>query len=206
MKKLVCVLLCLMLILPSALADTGAVRLTEGDPAYEWLYEKSMALAAVFNEALHSNEYITLYSPELEGYEELALLQMQDFSQPLAVTIVRADDLLSAYGPNSIFSQALASDYSPALMEAISRKLYTDTSLSMLQASSMNEMIISTVLTVNDAYVRPAEIDGPCYAIMFYGGLYAFVAVFFPTENGIVYASATFIPSRSADELNLPVE
>ena len=32
MKKLLCVLLCLMLILPSALADTPAVRLKETDP------------------------------------------------------------------------------------------------------------------------------------------------------------------------------
>ena len=70
MKKLLCVLLCMMLILPSALADTPAKRLTEENGAYQWLYDTSLSMAAVFDEALRNDAYIAYVTRDYPPFIE----------------------------------------------------------------------------------------------------------------------------------------
>ena len=60
MKKLLCILVCFLLVIPSALADTPPVKLQEDDPLYTSLHERAMEYAGLFNEALHSEEYLSL--------------------------------------------------------------------------------------------------------------------------------------------------
>ena len=59
MKKLLCALLCLLLCLPTALADGAPVKLSESEPLYTSLYERSMELAYLFDEALRRETRLT---------------------------------------------------------------------------------------------------------------------------------------------------
>lgn len=209
MKKLICVVICLLLVLPSALADTPAKMLTEDDSLYTSLYERSMELAWLFNEALHSDDYVRLYLTDLSPLEEmLGLLRMQDFTQPLDVKIVCTEDILASI--SFLFSGIAASldngALSPALSQLVRQKLYMGTGSVLLSQSSAYEVALANMLSLTDTFIRPEELDGPCFAVMQYGGLYAYLVTFYPTANGTVIANAQFIPSRAADELNLPVE
>ena len=117
MKKLLCALICLILVIPSALAETSPEKLTEDNPLY-----------------------------------------------------------------------------------------YTSVGTILLGQSGASTLALSSSLSLTDAYIRPEEMTGPCYVVMFYGGLYAYLVTFCPTANETMIARAQFIPSRAADELNIPVE
>ena len=52
----------------------------------------------------------------------------------------------------------------------------------------------------------PEGMDMPCFVVMYYGGLYAYLVTFYPTVNGTMVANAQFIPSFAADELYFPGE
>ena len=88
MKKLLCVFLCLMLLVPSALAEGMPRALTENDPAYAWICEKSTELAALLDEALRSDGYLSIYFPQDQFGGELANLRKHDFSHPAAVAVL----------------------------------------------------------------------------------------------------------------------
>ena len=106
MKKLLCVFLCLMLLVPSALTEGMPQALTEDDPAYAWIYEKSTELAALLDEALRSDGYLSIYFPQDQFAGELANLRKHDFSHPTAVAILRADDA---------FLEQIANQFGPML-------------------------------------------------------------------------------------------
>ncbi len=206
MKKLFCILVCFMLFVPSALADTPPVKLQEDDPLYTSLYERAMEYAGLFNEALHSEDYLSLMQISDGVKDELALAQMQDFTQPLDVTIVRTEDAFAVYEPNDPYIQLFSADVSPALKTLTWQRLYNSAGAILTGRESLSILALSSMLTLTDAFIRPDTMDGPCYAVMQYGGLYAFLVTFVPTANGTVIATAQFIPSRAADDLNLPVE
>ena len=48
--------------------------------------------------------------------------------------------------------------------------------------------------------------DVPCFAVLQYGGLYAYLITFYPMDNGKVSVCGQVIPSRAVDELNIPLE
>ena len=214
MKKLLCILLCLMLVLPSALADTPARRLTEDDPAYVWLYEKSMELAAKVQNALHNPLYSVLFSlseqvPKDEVSEELELLRMQDFANPTEVTIVRADqalangtiaELFQYAADEGVLPEGQATEYLATLYHSTASMLSQNDSDALRLIAAWVESIVSK------NYPLPDELDGPCFAVMYYGGLYVCLITFYPMDNGNVSARVQLIPSRAADALNIPVE
>ncbi len=206
MKKLVCFALCLLLLVPSALADTAPVRLTEDDPLYTSLYERGMELAGLFNEALHSEDYLALMRIPSDYEEELALVQMQDFTQPMDVTIVQTEDAFAVYEPSDPHILLFAADLSPALKALTWQKVYERTGTILANQGGVSTMALSNALALSDAFIQPEEMTVPCFMVMQYGGLYAFLVTFYPTANGTVTANAQFIPSRAADELNLPQE
>lgn len=206
MKKHLCVLICLLLFAPSALADTAPVKLAEDDPLYTSLYERSMELAGLFNEALHSEAYLSFLSLPSEFQEELSLVQMQDFTQPWGVTIVQTEDAFAVYEPDDPHILLFAADLSPALKALAWQKVYESTGMILVNQSGVSTMALSSALAFSDAYIRPEEMTAPCFAVMQYGGLYALLVTFYPTANGTVTANAQFIPSRAADELNIPLD
>ena len=206
MKKLLCILLCFLLLIPAALADTPPVRLSEDDPLYTSLLERSMELAGLFNEALHSEDYLALMRIPSDYEEELTLVQMQDFTQPTGVTIVQTQDAFAVYEPDDPYIRLFAADLSPALKALTWQKVYESTGTILANQGGVSAMALSNALALSDAFIRPEEMTAPCFMVMQYGGLYAFLVTFYPTANGTVTANAQFIPSRAADELNLPQE
>ncbi len=206
MKKIFYVLICLLLFVPSALADTAPVKLTEDDPLYTSLYERSMELAGLFNEAVHSEAYLALLQIPADYAEELALVQMQDFTQPISVTIVQTEDAFASYDPSDPYILLFAADVSPALKALTRQRLYESTGTILVNQSGFSAMVLSSVLSFSDAYIRPEEMTAPCFAVMQYGGLYAFLVTFYPTVNGTVTVNAQFILSRAADALNIPTD
>ena len=197
MKKLLCVLLCLVLLVPSALADTAPVKLAEDDPLYTSLYERSMELAGLFNEALHSPS---------EFQEELSLVQMQDFTQPWGVTIVRGENALSSNYIGEVSVLLEQAGLSPALAALTQQRMYTSIGAMLLNQSGASTVALSSSMRLTDAYIKPEEMSVPCFVVMQYGGLYAFLVTFCPTANNTVLAEAQFIPSRAADALNIPLD
>jgi len=206
MKKLLCILVCFLLVIPSALADTPPVKLQEDDPLYTSLHERAMEYAGLFNEALHSEEYLSLIQVPDGVKDELALVQMQDFTQPVDVTIVRAEDAFAMYQGNDPWIMLFSADVSPALKAITWQKLYNGTGAMLASQEGASTLALSSLLTISDAFIQPESMDGPCFAVMQYGGLYAFLVTFVPTANGTVMATAQFIPSRAADDLNMPTE
>ena len=206
MKKLLCILVCFLLVIPSALADTPPVKLQEDDPLYTSLYERAMEYAGLFNEALHSEEYLSLIQIPDGVKDVLALAQMQDFTQPVDVTIVRTDDAFAMYEPGDPHILLFAAEVSPALKTLTWQRLYNSTGAILASQEGDAVLALSSLLTLTDAFIQPDTMDGPCFAVMQYGGLYAFLVTFVPTANGAVIATAQFIPSRAADDLNMPTE
>ena len=206
MKKLLCILLCLMLLLPSALADTPPRKLEESDPLYTSLRERAMEYAGLFDEAVHSEEYLDLIHLPDAAKDELALVQMQDFTQPLDVAIVRTDDAFAVYQPFDPHLMLYGADVSDALKTLTWQRLYSSAGAFLVSDGDASMLTLSSLLRYTDAFMLPEAMDGPCFAVMQYGGLYAFLVTFVPTANGAVIATAQCIPSRSADELNLPAE
>lgn len=203
MKKLLCIVVCLFLILPSALADASPVKLTKDDPLYTSLYERSMELAGLFNEALHSETYLQMYVNDLSTFEDvLAPLRMQDFTKPVDVTIVCAEDALAGLSAMLPAQSGL----SPALGEIVRQRVYGSAASVLAAQSGPSAGALASILAFSDAYIRPEEMTAPCFVVMQYGGLYAFLVTFYPTVNGTVAVNARFIPSRAADSLNLPIE
>ena len=206
MKKLVCIFLCFLLFIPSALAETAPVKLSESEPLYTSLYERSMELAGLFNEALHSEAYLSFLSLPSDFQEELALVQMQDFTQPLDVTIICGENALSSNNISEVFVLLEQAGLSPALAALIQQQIYSNIGAILLNQSGASTLALSSSMRLTDAYIKPEEMSGPCFVVMQYGGLYAFLVTFYPTANNTVLAEARFIPSHTVDELNLPVE
>jgi hypothetical protein len=206
MKKHLCVLICLLLFVPSAVADTSPVKLAEDDPLYTSLYERSMELAGLFNEALHSEAYLSFLSLPSEFQEELSLVQMQDFTQPWGVTIVCGENALSSNDISEVSVLLEQAGLSPALAALTRQQIYTGIGAILLNQSGASTVALSSAMRLTDAYIKPEEMTAPCFAVMQYGGLYAFLVTFYPTASGTVTANAQFIPSRAADELNIPLD
>ena len=206
MKKHLCVLICLLLFVPSALADTAPVKLAEDDPLYTSLYERSMELAGLFNEALHSEAYLSFLSLPTEFQEELSLVQMQDFTQPWGVTIVCGENVLSSNDISEVSVLLEQAGLSPALAALTQQRIYTGIGAILLNQGGASTVALSSSMRLTDAYIKPEKMSGPCFVVMQYGGLYAFLVTFCPTANNTVLAEAQFIPSRAADALNIPLD
>ena len=206
MKKLLCMLICLILLVPSALTETAPVKLSETEPLYTALYERSMELAGLFNEALHSEAYLSLLSLPSDFQEELALIQMQDFTRPVDVTIICGENALASEDISEVFVLLEQAGLSPALAALTQQKLYTSLGTILLGQSGASTLALSSSMRLTDAYIKPEEMSGPCYVVMQYGGLYAYLVTFYPTANNTVLADALFIPSCAVDALNLPHE
>ena len=187
MKKIACFLLCLLLLVPSALGEHAPRKLLPEEPLYTSLRERSMELAFLFNEALHSEGYVEMFTASANFEEELTAMD-GDWMQE-ALQAVEGAGL------------------SPALQEMLWTRVYLQTGTSLIaRDSGAKTLALSSSLAFSDAYLCPEEMDGPCFVVMQYGGLYAFLVTFYPTVNGTMKAQAQFIPSRAADSLNWPNE
>ena len=195
-----------MFLLPSALTDAAPRKLAEDEPLYTSLYERSMEMAWLFNEALHSDDYVGMVV-SLDAVENtLNLLRMQDFTKPLDVKVVRSDRLVDDGVFNRLLNMLPGADFHEGLKETVRRKFYQTCALQLSAMEGEETMLLSAALTLSDAYMLPEGMDMPCFVVMYYGGLYAYLVTFYPTVNGTMVANAQFIPSFAADELYFPGE
>ncbi len=195
-----------MFLLPSALTDAAPRKLAEDEPLYTSLYERSMEMAWLFNEALHSEDYVGMVV-SLDAVENtLNLLRMQDFTKPLDVKVVRSDRLVDDGVFNRLLNMLPGADFHEGLKETVRRKFYQTCALQLSAMEGEETMLLSAALTLSDAYMLPEGMDMPCFVVMYYGGLYAYLVTFYPTVNGTMVANAQFIPSFAADELYFPGE
>ena len=212
MKKLICVAMCLLLVIPCAFAEELPRRMAETEPAYSWLHEETMALAERFQRGLNSTDHTyvlssTLTVPWEDMEEELRLIQTQDFTQPLDVSFFRADQLLSDQVLGEMIKMGIGEK---ALLfgdeSDLIRELYLASGTYLNQQTSPAFNAISDAIRVRSASVCPEELDSPCCAVLNYGGLYALLVTFYPAEEREISASAQLIYARTADDLNLPTE
>ncbi|MBR4540360.1 MAG: hypothetical protein IKO52_16150 [Clostridia bacterium] len=98
MKKVLCIMVCLCLLIPCALAEELPQVIEENGADYSWLYENALTVAERFQYGLDCTWHSFLLSaanvPEREMVDALSPLRTQDYNQPTGVTIVRADQLV----------------------------------------------------------------------------------------------------------------
>jgi len=198
-----------MLLVPSALADTPPVQVTEEDPAYAWLYETSLEMAGSFQKSLNSPFHLFLIFPSQaergELTEELALLKAQDYTDPWAVTIVAADQPLADIHIFDILESDFIQEALPeGQRDAARGEMYHSAGALLSNEGSIAFTVISTSLQAKKSVSCPVELESPCFSVMQYGGLYAYLTTFYPMGSGRVSVYGQVILSRAADELNLP--
>ena len=156
MKKLLCMIVCLCLLVPCAFAEETPRAIGENDADYAWLYENSLVIAERFQYGLDCTWHSFLLSaanvPEQEMLDALAPLRMQDYSQPTAVTFVRADQLLPDEMIEAWQAALKAEEEAKALRAALrSAKLVNE--LAVVKLANAEE----AVLTAAEEAVKAAE-------------------------------------------------
>ncbi len=215
MKKMLSVLVCLLMILSCACAEDAPRRIDEDDAAYSWLMEETMALALRYQWGISSTDHSFVLStapaalviPTEELDEELRLMRMQDYSRPTGISFFRADQLLSSESLEDMIRMGYGEKaLEEGDEEALARELYLSAASYLNSLTGGAFQAVSDVITVKAASVLPPEVDGPCCAVLYYGGLYVLLIAYCPAEDGGISASAQAIASRSADALLLPAE
>lgn len=201
MKRLLCFFACIALLTSSALAGAAPQRLTEDDPAYAWMTEKSLALAGLFDQALRSDGYLSLYFKPDQFEALISTLRMQDFTKPTDITVIRSDHLLSGNKEALIEDEIDAAALPRELADHLRRSLYRQAALSLVGQEGNETVALFSVLAVSDGYPQPDSMTGPGFTVLWYGGLYVLLVTFVPNGNGVVGAVAQFLPSRQADSL-----
>ena len=156
MKKLLCMIVCLCLLVPCAFAEETPRAIGENDADYAWLYENSLVIAERFQYGLDCTWHSFLLSaanvPEQEMLDALAPLRMQDYSQPTAVTFVRADQLL----PDEMieaWQAALKAEEEAKALRAALRSAELVNELAVVKLANAEE----AVLTAAEEAVKAAE-------------------------------------------------
>ena len=203
MKRFFSLIVCLIMLIPSALAETVPGKIEESDPLYTSLRERAMEMAGLFDEALRNEEFVSLQLPD-SLLEELAPIRAQDYTNPLDVIILRADDALASYLPVDPRALLESVDLSPALKTLVMQRLYNSIGTILTAQNGPTYIALSSAFRLTDSFIQPEGMDGPCYAVIQYGGAYAFLVSFVPTANGTVIANAQFIPSQAMEQLIPP--
>ena len=115
MKKFLATLLCLYMLVPCVLAENGKTE------AEIWLEEKSLELAALTNEAIQSDAYISLMMGNTQNIP--ADLRKTDFSAPVSVKV--HTEPLPAMTAYSILMEGVVDEFkfSPELNDYILRRV-----------------------------------------------------------------------------------
>ena len=156
MKRILCIIVCLCLLVPCAFAEELPRAIEESDADYAWLYENSLVVAERFQYGLDCTWHSFLLSaanvPEQEMLDALAPLRMQDYSQPTGVTFVRADQIL----PDEMieaWQAALKAEEEAKALRAALRSAELVNELAVVKLANAEE----AVLTATEEAVKAAE-------------------------------------------------
>lgn len=147
MKRVLCIIACLCLLVPCAFAEELPRAVGENDADYAWLYENSLVIAERFQYGLDCTWHSFLLSaanvPEQEMLDALAPLRMQDYTQPTAVTFVRADQLL----PDEMieaWQAALKAEEEAKALRAALRSAELVNELAIVKLANAEEAVLKT--------------------------------------------------------------
>jgi hypothetical protein len=90
------------------------------------------------------------------------------------------------------------------LKTLVMQRLYNSIGTILTTQNDPTYIVLSSAFRLTDSFIQPEGMDGPCYAVIQYGGAYAFLVSFVPTANGTVIANAQFIPSQAMEQLIPP--
>ena len=156
MKRVLCIIACLCLLVPCAFAEELPRAVGENDADYAWLYENSLVVAERFQYGLDCTWHSFLLSaanvPEQEMLDALAPLRAQDYSQPTDVTFVRADQLLPDETIKA-WQAALKAEEDAKALRAALRSAELVNELAIVKLANAEE----AVLTAAEEAVKAAE-------------------------------------------------
>ena len=200
MKKILCLLLCL-LFMPWAVAEDMNAD------AEKWLKEKSLEMAALADDAMDSHAFTQAmmgkYFPFSDPPENvLAELRQVDFSNPVSMKIllapgIAADEILQAMQP-----MMAEGDISPALADWIIRLANGILPAGLLPADDFDFSLLSSAFAVGSAYICPDFITDSAWVTLEYDGDYMLLVIFDLLEDtGVISAGTTLLPADAMDQL-----
>jgi hypothetical protein len=192
MKKFLAMLLCLCMLLPCAVAES-----TEAEA---WLEEKSLALAALVNEAIHSDAYISLMLGNTQNIP--ADLRKTDFSAPTSVKI-HIDPLpsMTAY---SLMTESAAKEFqfSPALNDYLLRRMKASLPTLLVSKEGMEMVVANSIFTFSDAWLCPDFITSDAHVFLEYEGDYVLWVEFSVSDLGTVSGQTHLLPKARYEQMD----
>lgn len=187
MKRLLCCLVCLLLIFPSALAEKDAAR-------DSWLYQKSLECAVIVGKLARSDKYISsMMSPD-SITDLLNEVRAQDFAHPTAMRIYGFQDAILSLMAN--VALGLGTD-AAVRQVAIDRERGSIPSLLLAQAG-VQATALGAILTYSTACRQPDAVKSSLLVILDYEGSWSVAVTYKTYPEQVMTVSAMLIPASDA--------
>lgn len=196
MKTFLATLLCLCMLLPCVMAESTA--------AEAWLEEKSLALASVTNEAIHSETYYSL----MLGGNTLKMmddLRQTDYSSPVSVQIHTQS--LPAIDAYTIMMESVLAEtgFSAELNKAVLDRMNASLPSLLISAEGTDMLAASSVFTFSDAWPCPDDIAGNAHVFLEYEGNYVLWVSFHVSGLGTVSGQTHLLSKTAYEEMNTTI-
>ena len=194
MKKLLAALLCLCMLLSCAFAEDSKTE------AEAWLEERSMELAALVNEAIHSDAYISLMLGNTQNIP--ADLRKTDFSAPASVKIhVNPLPSITAY---SLMTESAAKEFqfSPELNDYLLRRMKASLPTLLVSKEGMEMVVANSIFTFSDAWLCPDFIASDAHVFLEYEGDYVLWVEFSVSDLGTVSGQTHLLPKARYEQMD----
>ena len=185
MKKFLALLVCLCLMIPCAFADESKTE------AEIWLTDRSLELASLFNEALSSDDYISLFTPESSILNLIKSIRETDFSKPQQVHVLAQSFSLPVIEQQmNAFIQE--TDISAALQAYVMRMMSQAMPTALVGQMGINFVALNSILTISNAYICPDFIQDDAHVFLMYGE-YMLWVTFIRLDTGVITAQTALI-------------
>lgn len=194
MKKLLATLLCLYMLVPCVLAENGKTE------AEIWLEEKSLELAALTNEAIQSDAYISLMMGNTQNIP--ADLRKTDFSTPVSVKV--HTEPLPAMTAYSILMEGVVEEFkfSPELNDYILRRVKASLPTLLVSREGEKMVIAHSIFIFSDAWLCPDFITSDANVFLEYEGDYVIWVDFSVSDLGTVTGQTHLLPKSSYEHMD----
>ena len=193
MKKLIAMLVCLCLMIPCAFAEESKTE------AEIWLTDRSLELAFLFNEALNSDDYITLFTPDSSILDLAKSVRETDFTKPQQVYVLAQSFSLPVMEQQlNAFIQE--TDISPVLQAYVMRRMSQAVPTMLIGQMGVNFAALNSILTVSNAYICPDFITDDAHVFLMYGE-YMLWVTFIRLDTGVITAQTALIHTSALPSL-----
>jgi len=193
MKKFLVLLLCLCLMIPCTFAEESKTE------AESWLTDRSLELAFLFNEALNSDDYIALFTPESSVLNFAKSIRETDFTKPQQVHVLAQSFSLPAMEQQlNAFLQE--TDISPALQAYAMRRMGQAAPNTLTNQMGVHYVVLNSILTISNAYICPDFITDDAHVFLMYGK-YMLWVTFIRLDTGVITAQTALVDTASLPSL-----